>query len=243
MKPISSLSYIWLFDVDGTLTAPRGQIEALFEERLLRFVSTHDVRIVTGGDNARILHQLGPVLTGSLHTRYNCLGNSIWRQNAEVARQDFAVPLGLESFLLEMLTSFEYPLARPPHFVKQNGMLAFSLLGTEASVMERQTYERWDRRTGARQALASQVCEVYPQLTAQVAGQTSVDIFPKGRDKSQILPYLDRPVRFFADSTQPGGNDHALATALLERSDGSRVYPVRDWQDTMNLLTQYSADF
>ena len=243
MKPISSLSYIWLFDVDGTLTAPRGQVETLFEERLLRFASKNDVRIVTGGDNARILHQLGPVLTRSLHTRYNCLGNSVWQQDTEVAKQEFEAPADLEAFLLELLMSFEYPLSRPPHFVKQNGMLAFSLLGIDAGTRERQAYEQWDRRTGARQELARQVRQVYPQLTAQVAGQTSVDIFPKGRDKSQILHLLDRPVQFFADSTQPGGNDHALSVALHERNDGSRVHAVRDWRHTRELLSQCAADF
>jgi hypothetical protein len=75
----------------------------------------------------------------------------------------------------------------------------------------------------------------FPDIVAQVAGETGLDIYEKGRDKSQIAKYVKHPVIFFGDKMQVGGNDYPLAVKL-EGYPQSKSVQVKDWQDTYNYL-------
>lgn len=53
-------------------------------------------------------------------------------------------------------------------------------------------------------------------LQFSVGGQISVDVFPKGWDKTYSLSFFaDSPstvIHFFGDKTSPGGNDYEIFT-------------------------------
>ncbi len=227
---------VWLFDVDGTLTQPQGVITAEFSTWMQDFAQTRDVRIVSGGDRARILRQLGRPLVEALKVSYNSLGNSVWVQGVEISRLKFDPPQGLTELLREAPELREHVGGEQGQLGWKNGMLAFSLLGAKASTEQRAAYKATDAKSGMRRRLAQRIEAAFPTLTAQVAGETSVDIFPKGRDKSQVLARIPGPVFFFADATHQGGNDHTLSEMLRARGDGSRVYAVEDWTHTWAVL-------
>ena len=65
-----------------------------------------------------------------------------------------------------------------------------------------------------RQLVSLAFNEMFDDVVAQVAGETSIDIFPVGCDKGQVLnDYKDSRTIFFGDNCFPGGNDHSAAQA------------------------------
>jgi len=76
--------------------------------------------------------------------------------------------------------------------------------------------------------------EKFSNMQAVVGGETGIDIFPKGSDKSQILVDFDDKdyVYFFGDRMDPDGNDYPLKIALMKSSIANRCVEVEGWQDT-----------
>ena len=52
----------FIFDVDGTLTDSRQQIDLSFEPYMIKFCCKYDVYLVTGSDRAKTIEQLTPYL-------------------------------------------------------------------------------------------------------------------------------------------------------------------------------------
>jgi phosphomannomutase len=73
----------------------------------------------------------------------------------------------------------------------------------------------------------------FPRLEASIGGQISIDIHPKGQDKSQILKDLEGPIMFFGDKCEPGGNDYPIVEKI---KDKHIVHKVTNWQTTKAIL-------
>ena len=58
----------------------------------------------------------------------------------------------------------------------------------------------------------------------------SIDIYPLGKNKGQIIGDFDGPIHFFGDRVEKGGNDYELAR-LLQKSP-HKVTAVADWHET-----------
>ena len=76
---------------------------------------------------------------------------------------------------------------------------------------------------------------MFPKLEASAGGQISVDIYEKGKDKSQIRDKIDGTIYFFGDKTMKGGNDYPIASILKEPD---KVFQVNDWVETYNILKE-----
>ena len=75
-----------------------------------------------------------------------------------------------------------------------------------------------------------------------MGGQISIDIYPKGMDKSQIFDVIkqDRLVEpseyiFIGDRTEEGGNDYPLAK-LMEETNNCSYYQTDSWKNTQQIL-------
>ena len=82
---------------------------------------------------------------------------------------------------------------------------------------------------------------MYPNIEAAIGGQISIDIYAKGKNKSQILDDIhqwDNNYQFFGDHLQPGGNDYpVLERAELEnKTEGNSYHSVTCWEDTFEIL-------
>jgi phosphomannomutase len=104
-------------------------------------------------------------------------------------------------------------------------MLNFSTVGRNCTLEERQQYFEWDNKVGERKKIAKEIRDGWPDLDAVIGGQISIDIYPKGNDKSQILDIIkqERLVEpdeyiFIGDRMEKGGNDYPLAQ-LLQNQD------------------------
>ena len=77
-----------------------------------------------------------------------------------------------------------------------------------------------------------------------VGGEISIDIFNFGKDKSQVLTYLESNdmispnmvIKFFGDRNEPGGNDFALASAIKQSKYRNQITNVKNWRDTWKVL-------
>jgi phosphomannomutase len=80
-----------------------------------------------------------------------------------------------------------------------------------------------------------------------LGGQISIDIYPKGMDKSQILKHIENIENFYCpdeyifigDRTEKGGNDYPLAL-LMDNTDNCDFYQTDGWEHTQKILEKLS---
>ena len=68
----------YIFDVDGTLTPSRKQIDHSFWSFFLKFCCSNDVYLVTGSDREKTVEQLGLDICYRSKRVYNCSGCDVY---------------------------------------------------------------------------------------------------------------------------------------------------------------------
>ena len=224
----------YIFDVDGTLTPSRGKISSDFEKFFLDFTQKHNVYLVTGSDYEKTEEQLGKKICNSVTYVFNCAGNSIRKKSEVVFENDWELPDKAAFFLLDKLADSSFYRKTGNHLEKRPGMINFSIVGRNCNLEERALYRQWDEDKDERNTIAKEFRDKF-NLQADVAGETGIDIYPIGSDKSQVVEWIEKPITFFGDKMQLGGNDYPLAKAL-ERHPKCSSIQVKDWKDTQRML-------
>ena len=185
----------YIFDVDGTLTPSRGKIDATFHKEFLKFCHSHRVFLVTGSDRNKTIEQVGEDIYDACTRVYNCSGNSRWIRSKELYYNDWKLPIDAKQWLNFKLEHSPFPLRTGLHFENRTGMCNFSVVGRNANAEQRKEYYEYDCRTKEREKIAKQFNEKYPDIEADVGGETGIDIFQKGCNKAQILKEFSNPDR------------------------------------------------
>ena len=229
----------YIFDVDGTLTPSRQQIDFDFLTFLLSFANKNDVYLVTGSDRPKTIEQIGKDLYFACKRVYNCSGSDVYEKDILIYRDEWSLPSDAEEFLMDELHHSKFPIRTGNHIETRPGGVNFSVLGrgSEVIIEERQEYVKWDINTGERRGIAERFKKKFPEIGCQVGGQTGLDISPLGCDKSQILRDFEPQdtIYFYGDKLKEGENDYPLGHAIEERSLGM-VFEVTDYHHTWNLL-------
>ena len=228
----------FIFDVDGTLTPSRKEIEHEFWASFLIFCRHHNVYLVTGSDRQKTLEQLGLDICYTAKRVYNCSGCDVYDRDINVYRDTWKPSDEVRQFLQDELDYSQFRIRTDPHIEERPGCINFSILGRGANWEEREVYKQWDKDEHERESIARRFNERFPDLYATVGGQTGLDIAPLGGDKSQILRDFnkDDELHFFGDRMEEGGNDYSLAKALQEM--GGYPHHVSDWKDTRTKLVE-----
>jgi len=230
----------FIFDVDGTLTPSRKEIEHEFWAPFLIFCRNHDVYLVTGSDRQKTLEQLGLDICYTAKRVYNCSGSDVYERDVNVYRDEWELPDEVRSFLEDALECSPFPIRTGLHIEERPGGINFSILGRGGGVnlTEREEYVKWDTKRFERVGIADRLKDAFPDLTVALGGQTGLDIGPLGSDKSQILRDFseDDELHFFGDMMEKGQNDYPLAKALQEM--GGYPHCVNDWKDTRTKLVE-----
>lgn len=229
----------FIFDVDGTLTPSRQTIDHTFKEFFLQFIKDNKVWLVTGSDYAKTVEQLGGDITEAVVTVYNCSGNDTYFKGKRVNCKKFEAPKELYDLMNGWLQTSSFPLRTGNHIEERMGTINFSIVGRNATLGERKLYVKHDLTNRERESIAYQINLEFPNITATVGGETGIDIYRKGGDKSQILEDFDAPYKelfFFGDKCEQGGNDWPLAHKLNPK----QVFNVTDWKDTWEKLKEYA---
>ena len=213
-----------MFDVDGTLTDPRRIIEPDFKEFMFDFVANHTCMIVTGSDRPKTIEQIGEDLTNSFEKVYHCSGNHVFVGSKEVYRSEWNLSKEQITFLSQALNIIKYPEMTGNHIEQRIGTANFSLVGRNANWKQREDYALWDQFNRGRETVAMYYNNEFSDSVAQVAGQTSIDIFKVGCDKSQAVREQQGTTIYFGDHCHPGGNDYSSAMASTKYHAISQGY-------------------
>jgi len=243
----------FVFDIDGTLTPSRQKMTNNMKELLLELMNDWDntVYFVTGSNIEKTMEQVPMDILKRCREVFCESGSDVYFHDSNHEgllgsesnyERHWDCPVELRNMLMNLLNDSQFPNSmRTGNQIEiRKSMVNFSVIGRNAMVNERYVYTLWDKDKNERVEFARQIEEMFPELTANVAGEIGIDIHPKGRDKSQVLPQIKRwedgnkPIIFFGDKTEKGGNDYPLANALDPEKD--TVYQVNSWQDTYKIL-------
>lgn len=235
---------ILIFDVDGTLTGPRRRMHEDFARFFKSVCLNYQVYLVSGSDMPKLEQQLPECARQYVTGFFPCSANELIVDDQHVYRMEHVFSEELNRFLQGFIENSKYPIRTGAHLEARTGTLNVSIVGREADHAQRQAYFSWDNEHGEREKLIAQIVSKFPEYEANVGGQISVDITPRGWNKSRVQRELNErfpgvPLVFFGDNMHVGGNDRPLGDAIKNASLSNKVYAVEDHYDTWRILQDH----
>lgn len=234
---------VFVFDIDGTLTPPRQSMSKDFEEVFNQLVCKEDVYLVSGSDIAKIREQVPEHILSKCKGVFGSSGNELWVDNTEIYKKSYNPKKSLTNKLESFLSESSYETKTGKHIEHRPGMINFSIVGRNATLKQRKDYHKWDKKSQERKKMAILLMASNPEITVSVGGEISIDIYPRGLDKSQAISYIKeeygekyKKINFFGDKTSPDGNDYSAVCALSELD---KVYPVDNCNQTLEILQTF----
>ncbi|CAL3964248.1 unnamed protein product [Diplocarpon coronariae] len=230
-RPIANT--IVLFDVDGTLTYPRGDATPEMLQLLSELRQKVAIGFVGGSDLKKQQEQIGVPAGANVISLFDfCFsenGLTAFKSGVPLSSNSFIKTLGedrykqLVKFILHYVADLDIPIKRGTFIEFRNGMINVSPIGRNASALERDEYQKYDLQHKIREKFVAALREKFADfgLTYSIGGQISFDVFPTGWDKRYCLQHLENEakqpggveyttIHFFGDQTQVGGNDHEI---------------------------------
>ncbi|KAK0618160.1 eukaryotic phosphomannomutase-domain-containing protein [Bombardia bombarda] len=223
---------ICLFDVDETLTKARRHATPEMMDLLSRLRQKCAIGTVGGSDLVKQQEQLGGPdvnVTSLFDFCFAENGLTAFRLGEPLLATSFIQWIGEEQykelvrFILHYVADLDIPIKRGTFVEFRNGMINVSPIGRNASIEERNAFEKHDLEHGIRPLFIEKLKERFPHLglTYSIGGQISFDIFPTGWDKTFCLSHLEAEakkaggleyttIHFFGDKTFKGGNDYEI---------------------------------
>ena len=254
--------HIVLFDMDGTLTEPRGPFDkALFDP--LRKLSEHaELGIVTGSDFDYLFEQMNTLIrfselrytthllpcNGTKHYTPPRLPDDVHRLIHEMNMKDH---LGDGCFrqLMMILANRQaemcyYNIPLTGHFISYRGsMINWCPIGRNANPNQRASFTKEDnklspslRRREMEKVKYKINLRCRKEVEVKLGGETSFDIYPKGWDKTYALRHFDNHVCWFVgDRCGPGGNDKEIYDILKKKN---RAFSTDGTKQTADIIKQ-----
>ena len=227
-----------VFDVDGTITPSREKIDPAHAEVLMELSKKVDIYFLTGSDFAKTKEQLGD-LTKIAKGSYQCAGNELWVDDKLVKSvPEFNMSKVMVQWCKQQLDLSPFPVRTgKKHIDLRPGMMNFSIIGRGCTKKQRQQYIKYDQKTNEREQLARDFNDIFHRYSAQIAGETGIDVCEEGRDKGQVYKPLQEvynSIIFFGDDTQEGGNDYPFAKQI--QSFPHRCFHVSGPEETFEAL-------
>jgi len=244
---------IYIFDVDGTLTPSRLPMTKEFQKFFKKWIKKNKFYLVTGSDLPKLQEQMD-FLDIEAEGIFTCCGNQFWKPDPHIVNTSaeliyenkFELTSKLKNTLEVMLMSSQYKHRYGNHIEDRGSMVNFSIVGRNCTQEQRDKYFEWDKEKGERKKISTFLKHKFPDLDAVIGGQISIDIYPKGMDKSQVFGIIeqDRLVQpdeyiFIGDRIENGGNDYPLAQ-LMDDLEGCDWYQTSGWKKTQKILEKLS---
>ena len=263
------MNKIYIFDVDGTLTPSRLRMteefakffdewssEGIFKNSFAypeikkELVRENKYYLVTGSDLDKTKEQLPITYIDRAEAIFTCCGNQMWKNNKLVYENKFKVPQNLLTYLGEELRMTDYPVKAGNYIEDRGSLLNFSMVGRNCTQVQREDYYRYDNLIGERERISKHIREQWLNLDAVIGGQISIDIYPKGNDKSQIMKHItddiirevhpdiynvDTEFIFIGDGIDNKGNDYPLAK-LMNTKENCSSFNTDGWEHTKEIL-------
>ena len=239
----------YIFDVDGTLTPSRLPMTKEFKNFFSVWSELNKFYLVTGSDLSKLQEQMD-FMDIEAEGIFTCCGNQFWKPDPSIPitsaeliyENKFEPPKDLIEYLEKQLEKSKYHHRAGNHIEDRGSMLNFSIVGRNCSLMERENYFKWDNLNCERREISRTIGYRWPKLDAVIGGQISIDIYPKGMDKSQIFDVIKQErlipseeYIFIGDGTEKGGNDYPLAL-LMDNTENCDFYQTDGWEHTKEIL-------
>lgn len=229
------MKYLFLFDVDGTLTIPCDKITNTMLTKLEYLSSSRNIDIgFVGGSNLdKQKYQIGEENFHLFKWRFSENGLIAFKDTEVINESSFKDFMGEHHFMkfinivLKNLSNVEIPKKRGTFIEFRNGMLNVSPIGRACSRAERREFEEYDKQNNIRKILIENIKKDWKNycyfddttfhelenINFSIGGQISFDVFPKGWDKTYCLKFVEHEydeIHFFGDKTNEGGNDYEI---------------------------------
>ena len=245
------MSKVFMFDVDGTLTPSRLPMTKEFQKFFSEWVKKNKFYLVTGSDIPKLQEQMDGM---EIHSDgiFTCCGNEYWQSDPAVHPKHcdliysnkFKPPKDLIKYLERKVLKSKYPNRCGNHIEDRGSMVNFSIVGRDCTQEQREEYYKWDNYNGERSDISRAIGFRWTNLDAVIGGQISIDIYPKGNDKSRVLEHIEKlhptgKIIFIGDGIENGGNDYPLAH-LMDNITDCDWYQTKGWEHTKQILEELS---
>jgi len=213
-----------IFDLDGTLTPSKANMDAAIGKALARLLAVRKVAIVGGGAYAQFRKQVvrhlhaSPALLKNLFL-FPTVATSFYRYHRgwhPVYEKSFPLreKKKIQKAIVSALATIRAPRPKKtwgPLVDDRHTQITFSALGQKAPLAAKR---KWHASSDIRTSLIVRLKKLLPECAVHQGGLTSVDVTEKGIDKAygirQMQKHLHIPVRkmlFIGDDLTGHGND------------------------------------
>ncbi|XP_026753645.2 uncharacterized protein LOC113513861 [Galleria mellonella] len=215
---------LYLFDVDGTLTKPRQVITESLKNFLLNDVKSQaSLGLVSGSDYKKIVEQMGGEQVTNQFDHVFCEnGVAHYRRGELKSTESILNYVGEQklqaviNFALGYMSKLVLPAKRGNFVEFRSSMINLCPVGRSCSQSERDEFSLYDKEHKIREKFVETLRNEFKdyELSFALGGQISVDVFPKGWDKTYCLRHVSDfnydEIHFFGDKTMAGGNDYEI---------------------------------
>ena len=255
---------IVLFDMDGTLTEPRREIDEDLLRPLKELSRKAEIGILTGSDINYVQQQLSVLISDkTIRCKVHllpCNGTKhlIPPQNIDgeyelVYKSEMRRILDDSSYRELMLILFKQQLdigylnvPLSGHFFNYRGsMINWCPIGRDASPVDRARFIDYDTsfKPSLREKQLSRIKHYFSlrglssELTCALGGDTSIDIYPIGWDKTFAMRHFrDYDVWFVGDRCEDNGNDKTIYDLLKKKNRSFKTTGPKETKKIINVL-------
>jgi phosphomannomutase len=257
------MNNVVLFDMDGTLTPARKSIEQDMEEALMALSRVAKVGIVTGSTFEYVMQQCGSLFKSNkdfsnfLILPCNGTQKYSWDRNeweSGLWQKDFSLDMRehlgekkyrvLVSALIERLyilsLSHQYKIPTTGNFISyRDSLVNFCPIGRSANNQDREEFKKYDKEHNVRLEVLKKLknSELSKDLAFSLGGNTSIDIYPHGWDKTYALNYYEGHNHWFIGDrcTVETGNDKPIYDKVRENTP-NQAFEVKNPQETIKII-------
>jgi phosphomannomutase len=249
------MSIVFLFDLDGTLCRSRKKVQKNIIETLSKANQSVEIGILTGSDLDFLKEQCEELFLSLPHKHkvyaMACNGTKsfvVEKSDNKIIyhllkEESIKNHIGGSSFTelmrelvfmqAELITGDVIPLTG--NFIASRGStINWCPIGRGADDRDRAIFVEKDKNEGLRKKQLKKLQDFLEanslDLVANIAGDTSFDIYPENWDKTYAMQFFKNyDVYFWGDRMFTNGNDYTMHLLLKENS-----FPIKDPDDTNN---------
>ena len=194
----------YLFDVDGTLTYARQPMVSDFRDFFVDWINKqrslgNKVFLVTGSDSKKTKEQIGQPLWRYVDGCFQNCGNQYYEQGKLRWQSSWRMSADLHLDMLELLEASRWYGTAGLNIEERAGMVNISTIGRSCSQEQRKEYHEWDLENKERINIVNILSHKYNNIDLAIGGEISIDIYEKGKDKSQVIDRISGNNIFFGD--------------------------------------------
>ena len=241
---------LFLFDIDGTLCDIRCKAPKKIIDMLLQLKTKVNIGFVGGSDLQKQKEQIGENILDIFHYGFPENGLQYFKDGILQNSKSIIEFLGEDNFkklinnILLILSNVDCPKKRGLFIETRNSMVNISPIGRSCNYHERLEFFEFDKKHNIRKEIILNLKNITDELNlvCSIGGQISIDIFPKGWDKTYCLNYVEEQIiYFFGDRIQPGGNDyeiyhHPRINGIYVNGPNDTIQKVNEILKTLNLI-------